>query len=249
MNQAAFAQALFQPALPCPPGLHTWNGSDPAVRFNVYRNNVVVSLVDALATSFPVVLALVGDDFFRAMVRQFVQAHPPRTRVMAWYGAELPDFIAGFAPVASLPYLADVARLERARVRAYHAADAEPLPPQALQAALADPQQLPQLRLGLDPSLQLLASPYAICDLWAAHQGLLPMAKIDPYQAQTALVLRNGWEVEVLEIPAASAACIQALQQGDSLLTAASVAPTLDLPTTLALLIRQQLITHMSTEA
>ena len=249
MNQAAFAQALFQPALPCPPGLHTWNGSDPAVRFNVYRNNVVVSLVDALATSFPVVQALVGDDFFQAMARQFVQAHPPRTRVMAWYGAELPAFIAGFAPAACLPYLADVARLERARVRAYHAADAEPLPPQALQAALADPQQLPQLRLGLDPSLQLLASPFAICDLWAAHQGLLTMAKIDPYQAQTALVVGNGWEVEVLEIPAASAACIQALQQGDSLLAAANVDPALDLPTTLALLIRLRLITHMSTEA
>ncbi|SDP71538.1 Putative DNA-binding domain-containing protein [Rhodoferax sp. OV413] len=249
MNQAAFAQALFQPALPCPPGLHTWNGSDPAARFNVYRNNVVVSLRDALGATFPVVQALVGTDFFQAMAQLFIQAHPPRSPVMAGYGSALPDFIAGFAPAASLPYLADVARLELARVRAYHAADAEPLPPQSLQAALADPQQLPQLRLRLHPSLQLLASPHAICDLWAAHQGLLQMAEIDPYRAQTALVVRNGWEVEVLEIPAASAACIQALQQGDSLLAAASVDPALDLPHTLALLIRQQLITHISTEA
>ena len=249
MNQTAFAQALFEPALPCPPGLRTWNGSDPAPRFGVYRNNLVVSLIDALAATFPVTQALVGEDFFRAMARLFVLAQPPRSRVMAWYGVDLPDFIAGFEPAASLPYLVDVARLEMARVRAYHAADAEPLPPQALQAALADPQQLPQLRLRLHPSLQLLASPFAICGLWAAHQGLLQMAELDPYQAQTALVVRNGLEVEVQEIPAAGAACIRALQQGDSLLAAASVDPALDLPQTLALLIRQQLITHVSIEA
>lgn len=249
MSQAAFTQALFEPTRPCPPGLRTWNGSDPEARFNVYRNNVVVSLTDALAATFPVVQALVGEDFFRAMARLFIQTHPPRSRVMAWYGAELPCFITGFAPAASVPYLADVARLELAGVRAYHAADAEPLPPQALQDALADPQQLPQLRLDLHPSLELVTSPFAICSVWAAHQGLLRMTEIDPYQAQTALVVRNGWEVEVLEIPAASAACIGALQQGESLLTAASVDPALDLPQTLALLVRQQLITRISTEA
>ena len=244
-SQTAFARALLRPEPACPAGLHTWNGSDPALRFRVYRNNLVVSLIDALAATFPVAQALVGEEFFRAMARLFVQAHPPRSRVMAWYGADLPDFIAGFEPAASLPYLADVARLEMARVRAYHAADAEPLPPQALQAALADPQQLPELRLRLHPSLQLLASPFAICGLWAAHQGLLQLAELDPYQAQAALVFRNGLEVEVLEVPAASAACIRALQRGDSLLAAAKADPALDLPLTLALLIRQQLITHV----
>ena len=52
-NQAAFAQALLDPDLPCPSGLCTWNGSDPARRFAVYRNNVVVSLIDALADIVP----------------------------------------------------------------------------------------------------------------------------------------------------------------------------------------------------
>ena len=48
-TQTAFAAALLDPDLPPPDRLIAWNGSDPARRFAVYRNNVVVSLVDALA--------------------------------------------------------------------------------------------------------------------------------------------------------------------------------------------------------
>ena len=64
--QRDFAAALLDPALPCPAGLCVPAGADLARRFDVHRNNVVASLVEALADSFPVVLALVGEDFFRA---------------------------------------------------------------------------------------------------------------------------------------------------------------------------------------
>ena len=244
-SQTRFAQSLLDPAQACPGGLYAWNGSDPAERFGIYRNNVVVSLVDALAQTFPVVQQLVGEDFFRAMARLFVQAHPPRTRVLVWYGADLATFVDNFEPAASVPYLADVARLEMCRVRAYHAADVEAVQPQALQAALADPQQLAQLQLDLCPSLHVVASQFAVFSLWAAHQGSRQMADVDPALPQTALVFRRGLDVETLEISAAAGAFITALQQGTSLLGAASVDPTLDLPSTLALLIRQQLITRI----
>ena len=78
----------------------------------VYRNNVVVSLVDALAQTFPVTHQLVGEAFFRALAQVFVRAHPPRTRVLSHYGDGLPGFVARFPPAAGLPYLADVARVE-----------------------------------------------------------------------------------------------------------------------------------------
>lgn len=243
--QTVFAQALLQPGLPCPGGLRTWNGSDPEQRFAVYRNNVVVSLVDALAATFPVVQALVGEEFFRAMAGVFVRAHPPSSRILAWYGAELPDFIDRFEPAASLPYLADVARLEMARVRAYHAADVAALPSEALQAAWANPDQLARLRLGLHPSVQVLASRYAVFSLWAAHQGTLDLADVDPYQAETALLYRHAMEVDAMAVSPATGQFIRALLQGESLLAAASVDNDLNLPATLAHLIRLQLLTHM----
>jgi len=244
-TQNLFAQALLQPEQPCPDGLRTWNGSDPALRFAVYRNNVLVSLVDALAATFPVVQALVGEEFFRAMAALFVRTHPPQSRILAWYGTELPDFMECFEPAASLPYLADVARLEMARVRAYHAADVAAVLPKALQAALSQPERLATLRLGLHPSLQVLASRYAVFSLWAAHQGTLDLASVDPDQAETALVYRQDMQVQTVAVSPATGQFIRAVLQGESLLAAASADSELDLPATLAHLVRQQLITHL----
>jgi putative DNA-binding protein len=37
--------------------------------YNVYRNNVTVSLIDALVAIYPAVQRITGGDFFRAMAR------------------------------------------------------------------------------------------------------------------------------------------------------------------------------------
>ena len=107
-----FAEALLAPDLACPDGLFSSNGADPASRFVVYRNNVHSSLINALATAYPVTLQLVGDEFFRAMAGIFVQAYPPASPLISEYGSTFADFIQGFEPAASVPYLADVARLD-----------------------------------------------------------------------------------------------------------------------------------------
>jgi hypothetical protein len=72
--------------------LIAWNGSDPARRFAVYRNNVVVSLIDALADTFPVTQELVGEDFFRAMAGVFVRHAPPTSALLAEYGEGFSGF-------------------------------------------------------------------------------------------------------------------------------------------------------------
>lgn len=239
--QSEFAAALLNPARPCPPELKTWNGSDPAARLAVYRNNVTTSLVDALATTFPVVQELVGETFFRAMARLFVRSSPPSSPILVHYGADFPAFIAGFAPASDLPYLADVARLEYLRVRACHAADAPVADAAELAALLGDPERLGGLRLVLQPALALLRSPFAVVSLWAAHQGALDIARVEPGRAENALVLRNGLEVEVIGLPPGEALFVARLQAGASLGQAAGEAaarhPELDMVAPLAQLI------------
>lgn len=237
---AHFSQALSAPTFACPPGLKAWNGSDPVKRFGVYRNNVIVSLVDALADSYPVVQALVGEDFFRAMAREFVYQSPPRSPVLAWYGADLPGFVAGFPPVAELPYLADVARLEWLRVESWHAADADALPEAELAALLTDAERLPTVRFVLHPALRVLHSVHPVVSLWAAHQTDDPetaLAEIDMTGAEAALLLRPGLDVEIVQIEFGSAGLIARLQEGLPLGEVAQ-GEDCDLPATLALLIR-----------
>lgn len=237
-TQHAFARALLDPALPAPAGLVAWNGSDPAVRFAVYRNNVVVSLVAALADTFAVVRQLVGADFFTAMARLYVAEQPPSSPVLAHYGDGFADWVAQFEPAAAVPYLADVARLERARVRAYHAADAPVLDAQAIAAHLADPARLPEAQLQLHPSVTVLASPWAVVSLWAAHQGQGRLEDMDPGRPENALVLRFEDDAAVLAIPPGTAEFVGRLQRGLPLGEAAATSEPFDLGAALATLIR-----------
>lgn len=244
-TQAAFAAALFDSQRPCPEGVFSANGADPASRFAVYRNNVQSSLINALADGYPVVSQLVGEEFFRAMAGLHVQSCPPQSPLLNDYGKDFAGFIDSFAPAASVPYLADVARLERLRVQAYHAADAQPLSHEQIAAALSDPHMLNELTVGFHPSLNLLTSAYAVVDIWAVHQQDATLARINPGHGQNALVLRNGLEVELFAIDHGASMFIQNLRLGQSLSQALETAPAFDLSQTLALLISHNVITHL----
>jgi len=203
----AFAPALLDPALAVPAGLHDAQGRSADKRFNVYRNNVVVSLSDALAAGFPVIRKLVGEDFFRAMAGVFVRAHPPVSPVLTFYGDAFPAFLEGFDPVAHLPYLADVARLEFALRQAYHAADAAPAPADTLQNP-----RLMEARLRLAPATRLVASPYPIHAIWRANTD--PDAPQAQGGAETVLITRPDWDPWPRLISAHSARFIAALLDG-----------------------------------
>ncbi|MBC8998140.1 putative DNA-binding domain-containing protein [Pseudomonas sp. N40(2020)] len=245
-SQAAFTAALLNVQLPCPEGLYSANGADPASRFAVYRNNVQSSLINALGDSYPVVAQLVGEEFFRAMAAVFVQSQPPQSPLMSLYGEGFADFIAAFEPASSVPYLADVARLEQLRTLAYHAADANPIPPEQIAAALSDPQALSELGFELHPSLYLLDSGYAVVAIWAAHQREATLEGIELNRGQQALVLRNGLDVEVFALDNGAGVFIRHLLGGRPLLAAAENSPPFDLSQTLALLIAHNAITHLN---
>lgn len=246
--QTAWAQTLLDPTQVAPDGLRAWNHSDPQKRLAVYRNNVVVSLVEALAQTFPVTQQLVGEPFFRAMAQVFVRAHPPRTRVLGHYGDDLPGFIAQFPPAAGLPYLPDVARLEMQRLQALHAADAPALDAAAIATALEDPEALPLQRWRLHPSLRLLHSLHAAVSIWAAHQdgsGIV-LETVDTTAPESALVFRSGLDVMVLQASPGMAAWVRSLLDrctlSEAIEQASGAEPAFDLTTALVTLIRHELL-------
>lgn len=242
---AVFAKALIDPQRDCPDGLFSANGADPASRFAVYRNNVQSSLINALADGYPVVMQLVGDEFFRAMAQVYIRNCPPRSPLISNYGGDFADFLEGFEPASSVAYLADVARLERLRVRAYHAADVLPLGHEQIAATLSDPSLLGELHFTLHPSVNVLSSAFAVVAIWGAHQGAKTMGGVDPFQGQHALVLRNDLDVEVFATDVGASAFIHNLQSGRALSQAIAGAPPFDLERTLALLISHQAITSI----
>jgi hypothetical protein len=213
--QATFERALLDPAAPPPSGVLE------AAGFSVYRNNVVSSLLNALQARFPVTHELVGDEFFRAMCRLFVREHLPASPVLLCYGDALPEFIASFAPAQGVPYLADVARLEAAWSRAYHAAEARALDAAALREI--DPASLAASTLRLHPSAHLIRSPYPVVTLWSAHQSGMPSG-MDLQLAEDALIVRPDADVLVHRLSPGAFAFLHSLQHGASIEQAAGAA-------------------------
>ncbi len=217
---SAFATGLVDGDLP--PGLTARIPQEAARRFAVYRNNVAISLTDALAKRFPVIERLVGHEFFAAMGRVYLDANRPKSPVLLEWGDTFPEFLADFPPLADYPYMADVARVELARGHAFHAADASPIAPDILMSAASDPENA---RLGLHPSVQILHLSYPAVSIWAANQTGANGKSATLTGPEIALILRDtGYQVPVVAIRAGDAALIDALQNGRTLLLAAELA-------------------------
>jgi len=218
----AATRAAVLAGAPVPAGLTARDPAQLARRFAVYRNNVAVSLVEALATRFPVVQRLVGEAFFRATARAFVAEQPPRSPVLTFYGDAFPDFLAAFPPASGLPWLADVARLEAARTHSYHAADADPLEPAALAAvAERDPDSW---GLAPHPALRIVPSEHPVVAIWLKNQ---PGAAPGPLAArgpEIALVSRPRLDVRVALAEPGEGAFLAACMAGASFADAAAAA-------------------------
>ncbi|WNK00606.1 DNA-binding domain-containing protein [Thalassospiraceae bacterium LMO-JJ14] len=187
-----FSAALAKPDMPVPPGIESGKA-----RFDVYRNNVAVSLSEALAETFPVVKRLVGDEFFTAMAQIYVQKNQPASPVLFEYGQTFSTFIDTFEPAGNIPYLGDIARLERLWLDAYHAKDALPIGIDKL--AQVPGSTLDSLKIGLHPSAGLIRSAYPVISIWQAHQNteIADLSTIQ-WQGEQGLIIRPALEVSVI---------------------------------------------------
>jgi Uncharacterized protein conserved in bacteria (DUF2063). len=193
-------------------------------RLHVYRNHYRITLIDALAATFPATLAAVGDDHFRAAARGYILTEPPSEPCLAAYGESFPSFLAQLPPLAAWPYLADLARLEWAINAAFHAADVAHSDDDARGVTAVSPGSEPHVHL--HPSCRLVASAFAIDRI---RRALIAGETVDTAPAPcNLLVFRLDGDVGWLSLPDAGAAFIAALARGGSLAATAAAAVALD---------------------
>jgi hypothetical protein len=245
---AAFAPALLDPARALPAAVTGPNGKAAGRRYGVYRNNVTVSLIDALAAIYPAVQRITGVDFFRAMARFHIRATPPNSPLLFEYGRDLPAFIECYEHARSMPWLADVARIERGWLDAYHAADAAPLAAAAL-AAVA-PERLAGVIFTAHPATRIVRSPFSSVTIFAANRGTAAVERIDASAPEDALITRPDFEVVVRSLPPGGAVFLSLLMLGQPLGEAAAsalaAAPDFDIASNIAGLIEAGAFTQVT---
>lgn len=212
--QRSFADAVFFDDAPIPATIRAASGPACVSRFSVYRNNVVASLIKAVAARYPVVRKLLWDDAFDRIARLYVIAEPPRSAVLLEYGASFPAFLRRIGEGSAADYLADIAELEAARTRAYHAADAKPVSRDAFANLPAD--RLVELRVKLHPSVVLLSSRFPAVSVWEANLYANDNA-VSAWRQESALIARPNFDVEVHRLSIGTYVFLNALMDGQTI--------------------------------
>ena len=233
--ETTFRAALAHPAFAVPDGLTDGAGRPAGRRFAVYRNNIAVSLREALETAFPAVRALIGAENFAMAAQAYVRRSPPVDPRLFRYGEGFADYLATVSQLRHLGYLPDVARLETALRQSYHAADAAPFDPATLSGI--DANDIAALHLPIAPATRVVRSPWPALSIhrYATNPGAPKPAA----GGEDILIARPGFDPQMHLLPPGAATLILALRAGMPLGPALDcTSDTIDLPTTLSLLLQ-----------
>lgn len=219
--QQQTANALLDSDIRCPDSVIPNTTKGNSRRFDIYRNNRAVSLIDNLQSTYPVVLQLVGEEFFNAVARLFIDQSPPQSPVMMEYGADFSTFISRFPGAESVPYLADMAKLEWACLQSYHASDTTTLT--LAELSHCPQEQLLNSQLITHPAVDAIVSEWPIASIWSAVKGLIDGASIQTSKGEIVVIARPHYDVNVHHIEPPLLDFLKLLTDGHVISDAASL--------------------------
>ena len=238
-----FQAALLDPIKPVPANLKDGRGRPAKSRFDIYRNNVVASLINGLESGFPMTRAFVGAKYFKLLAGKFVRIYLPQNPLMPLYGEEFSEFLSHNIPCGSHPYLSDIARLEYAIRLSYHSADSEEYDWSTLGHLNED--DLKEARVTFIPSVFLVTSDWPLFDIWIR-------SKINSESAvketQSVLVVRPEFDPYPVLLPQSSQCFFRTLKDGMPLglaIERASNTPGFDLKETLELFAKHRCVRNI----
>jgi hypothetical protein len=141
-------------------------------RVDIYANMYFYRILDALKEDFPATLAVLGDDNFHNLVTGYLLEYPPTGPSITHSGSHLAEYLRDHPMREDTPFIADLAKLERATVEVFLGPNAPTLKPDALRAVAVE--DWPGMKLKLHPSAQILKLDWRVSDLLRAVEDHRP---------------------------------------------------------------------------
>jgi hypothetical protein len=189
---------------------------DPArTGISVYQNNARETFRLALASSYPVVAALVGAECFAGLASRYLGWHPSSEPDLQAFTEQFPEFLDTRYSGSSYRYLADVARLELATEQVL--LDCEVAPLDAGRLADIPTAELPELHLDLAPACRLVTSDIPILSIWRMHTHAASQPVSLDAGPSHVLVQRRAGDAVLRELPTLEFKLADRLAQGDSI--------------------------------
>jgi Putative DNA-binding domain len=190
-----------------------------SARWHVYAHGYLSRIVEALGLEYAAIRRILGDDAFEALVERFLGVFPPRSFDLSRAGDRLSAFLEFDRLSVDLPFLPDLARLERTLSVAFVAADGDPASWEELRGRT--PEELLELRLGLLPGVALVRSSWPLDELWACRFEEDDEAVSVALEGRPAdvLIFRRDGRVRVERVGGMEALLIEAASVGGATLT------------------------------
>ena len=222
------------------------NGLAGDRRLQVYRNNMQSALIGALRAAYPVTERLVGEEFFAAAAFAYLKANPSHSGNIQDYGGAFPQFLGGFEPAASLPYLGDVAALEWRRLQTAVAPPHTPMDMTALAAVPIEVQ--PELHFRHQPAARAFCSRFPVLTIWEYCQSMAPETELDiDLPGECVLFARPMLDVYMRRLTTGEYAFLHHLCRGHSFeeacLQALKTEPGFDVERKFIELVREEILT------
>jgi hypothetical protein len=180
-------------------------------RVDIYANMYFYRILDALKEDFPATLAVLGNDNFHNLVIGYILEYPPTEPSISDCGAHLADYLRDHPLRDGAPFIADLARLERASIEVFQAPDAPVLNPDALRAIAA--ADWPAMKLRIHPSAQILVLDWQVSDLLRAVEEQREWKAVEN-GAVKVLVWRRDARVFYRDLEPAEADALEATAHG-----------------------------------
>jgi hypothetical protein len=154
-------------------------------RIGIYANAYFYRLLECIAEDFPATLAVLGADNFGGLVKEYLREHPPTEPSLLYAGLYLADFLNDHRFAERWPFVADLAKLERAVLDVFHATNAPALSLETLRPVPSE--EWPALKLRTHPAVEIVHSEWRIGDvLHAVDQG---REWTDPEREETSVLV------------------------------------------------------------
>jgi hypothetical protein len=205
-------RAILAREISPPPGL-AGDETKLAAGVAIHRNNVRAAYLRVLQSAFPIVIRLVGEDFFRFAAHEYFHAHPPRSPLVARYGDDFPGFLATFEPARDFAYLPDVARIEIEHLKSWHAAEAVSPPAEDVLELLRRASD--DAHVHLHPSLRLLSASHSAHTIWTHNRADETGALTLSGEVERVLIVRPERDVQSCVLAPAPYAVLEHLARGE----------------------------------
>lgn len=213
----------------------------PSHNLLIYRNNIISNFTSVLTSTYPLVVKLLGEDYFNGLVKEYIQQYPCGSDLEN-YGQYFADFILTIESLGKLPYLNEVATLEWLCHLAYYAAEMPEANLEILKSL--SPDQYADLQLMLHPSCELKQFHYPILRIIDLCHGKMHEEIHLSEGGVNLLITRQNFEIRLIPLGIGEFRFLSAIKDNQSLDTALSEAlasdPTFKLEEKLPLWIKEK---------